>query len=95
MKRGHAVALRLPYERRARFDPEKLQLILKVLAHVLTAVIVARLQARHDVCLVVAKDGPDALPQRLHRFEAHPRRGGQYSGSRCVRPEANAGSSSA
>ena len=43
---GDPVALGLPHEGRARLDPEKLQLVLEVVADVLAAVIVPREQPR-------------------------------------------------
>src|SRR5262245_60763146 len=73
---GHAVALRFPDERRAGLDPEEPEFILKVVAHVLTAVIVARQEPRGGARLVAAEDRRDALPQRLHGLEARPRAGG-------------------
>src|SRR5262245_40409464 len=72
---GHALALRLPHKRRTGRDAEELQLILKVVTHVLATMIVPRLQARGDPLLVAPEDRPHTLPQGFHRFKARPRPG--------------------
>src|SRR5215475_9581294 len=61
------------YERRAGHDPEETQLVLEVVAHVLAAVIVARLQTRGHPLGISAEERAHPLPQRLDRLEARPR----------------------
>src|SRR5262249_18352275 len=70
--RGDAIARGLAHEGRTGSDAEELQLVLKVVTHVLAAVIVPRLQPGGDSRRVAPEDRPHTLPQRLHRFEARP-----------------------
>src|SRR5690242_12638569 len=67
---GAAVALGLPHERRRAFDAEEADLTLKVVAHVLGAVIVAKGEAMGDVLGEGAEALAHALTDRLECLEA-------------------------
>src|SRR5881296_4057913 len=67
---GDAVAFRSAHEARAGFDAEPADLGLKVVAHVLAAVVVSQRQAGGHAARQRAEDFSDALKDRLESLEA-------------------------